>query len=721
MARFLRTETNSSGGHSRLRPPTVVGTVVYFARPIEGYLTPPRSRNHRTVGTKLRPPAVVLVPQKPPRPILVTLAAKQPAHDPRRATDASVFHPAVIDASLGQQGGIGIWLAPSFRGRAKSRLSPPAVVTQPSTQVFFGPETKLVRIRPRRTVARLRPVPAAFRPIGFKIEVALAYSKRGKPKSILRKPTLIDLRPQVYFLSVTLAPSKRGTPKSRLEPPTVLAVTSLAAPTVVSLARIRPVRTLSRVEPPTVVFTAVELSGPETTLAPSHRGRTKSVLARPTDLVDAADLGFVRVHRAYSLRGKAKSRLAPPTVVGPILARPAAIYLAPSFRGIPRSRLEPPTVVAPFIARPTDITLARIRPPRTTWLLGKPTDLVDQADLGFLRVHLAYSKRGTPGSKLALPTVVFTAVELSGPEVTLVRIRPPRTIWLLRPPVAGAAQLKAEYDLRVTLAYSLRGKPKSKLRPPVVVTAATPYFRREPVALAPQRRGKAKPFLNPPVVVGAFSARPVAVHLAPSRFPTPKSSLPQVVYAARVYVPIQVTLAPAPRQGRRPIWVLQAPTVVRPRFVAVPIQVTLAPSHRPKPGFVVTHAPVAKPPFFAAPISISLARITPPKRFYRLSPPALVGAGIFFRGIQTHLAYSLRGRPIYRLTLTEVQITECYGVVSCGFTFAAEVCGEVTAATVTGATSSGATVSGGDTAATAEGASESRGTVSGRDEQREGC
>jgi hypothetical protein len=332
-------------------------------------------------------------------------------------------------------------------------------------------------------------------------------------------------------------------------------------------------------------------------------------------------------------------------------------------------------------------------------------------------VHLAPSSRGKPKSFFVRTPIAFLAVEIYGPETTLVRIRPPRTMWLLGPmgppavvyapirthlaysrrgapksflPQASlyAPQPKAEYDIKVTLAPQRRGKPKSFLRPPTRVNAATPYFRKLPVTLAPQKRGRPMSFLRPPTVVQYFVARPTLVSLAPSRFPRPKSRLFGYVVAARVFAPISVTLAPS-------------------RFPT--------PKSRLLPPAVVTAAFIQINP------TVWLVKITPPPVRSRLSPPAVVGAGVYFRGILTHLAYSVRGKPMYRLSFTAIAVEECYGDPMCGFDFAADVCGADGAATTVGSTAVTDNVSGSDVAATVEGASASSGSVTGDDARREGC
>jgi hypothetical protein len=874
MARFLRTDTNSSGGHSRLfnnlvapakplpplPPPIVVvlaakpdrspnginkrrqaksglgEPVVVFTpegvvyEPIAGYLAKPRDTRPQTIS-RLSPPRVS-APTAPfvARPPIVHLAP--PPRQARKAL-SGLGAPKVVQPNSSYPQGPMVQLAPSSRGKAKPRLLPvpaafrpvgasikhlayaptraransrlfPPAVTTAVVAVYYGPTVTLAPSRAGKAKPRLLTVPAAFQPFRPAI-VHLTYAPtRARAKSHLSAPAVVAPVLARHILE-SLAPQKRGVPKSILRPPAVVGPI-LARPIDVTLVRIRPPRTSWQLRRPADLVDRDDLGYVRTHLAYSRRGRPESrlappavvapvlaraidvtlvrirpvrtnyVLRRPADLVDRDDLGFVRVHLAPSFRGEPKSALRPPTVVAPVLARAIVVHLAPSFRGVPKSRLEPPAVVAPVLARPIEVVLARIRPVRTNSVLRRPTDLVDQQDLGFVRVHLA---RIRPVRTLALvrePVVIDLRPQTYFIDVTLAPSRFPTPKSILREPPKGTPQPAPIYPLFITLAPQRRGKAKPFLRQtiyaarvyaPITVSLAPSRFpqprsilrkpavvapvlaRREIIWLAPQRRGIPKSILRkpavvapvlaqpivvtlarirpvrtqavllPPTVVGQFAARAIEVTLAPQRRGVAKPFLREVIYGARVYAPIRVILAPSSRLDRAPHSRLAPPTVIG-RFIARPPIVHLAPSRRSKPGFVVTHEPVRRAAFVAAPVRVTLARIKPPKRFYRLSPPAVVGAGIYFRGLDVTLAYSLRGRPMHRLTLTATSIHECYGTVSCGLTFAAEVCGEVTAATVTGITS-GATVTGGDSAATVEGASEARGTVSGRDEQREGC
>ena len=159
------------------------------------------------------------------------------------------------------------------------------------------------------------------------------------------------------------------------------------------------------------------------------------------------------------------------------------------------------------------------------------------------------------------------------------------------------------------------------------------------------------------------------------------------------------------------------PTVVSP-FVIPTITIWLAPAIKTKTISRLTLAVEGIAPH--RPIKVTLARITPPPTRSILFPPAVIGAGIYFRGVLTHLAYSVRGKPFYRLSLTKNVITQCYGIV-CGTDSAAEVRGSDSGPTVTGSISADATVKGSDYAAKTTGSDEASSKVKGSDERREGC
>lgn len=773
MARFLRTETNSSGGHTRLGAPEAVGGAITFDGP-RVRLVDPLSGNllsRRRARAFLRPPAVVAAAAVLPRPVHVQLADVEDrvAHNLRQRRSSHLFiRPIVVDAAVAPLGSVAAQLAASRRGTPRSVLRPAAVVSAPA--VFTGPTVALAPKVPKRTVYRLsaptsvggaitfdgprvrladpldpnglrrrkpsyqlgRPsVLAAF--VAAPVAVTLAPSA-GQPRrtlSRLRPPEAIDLTPQTQFVAVTLASARRGAPKSVLRVPAA-AVSFVARPTKVALARIRPARNVwllrrpadivdrddvgvlrvrlayslrgkpkPRLSAPAVVapvlarrilevlapqrrgvprsrLFAPAVVGPvlarsiDVTLARIRPARTAAVLRRPTDLVDQQDLGFVRARLAYSVRGRPKSQLSEPAVVAPVLARPLEVslarirpartvallrrpadlvdrddlgftrtHLAYSLRGRPRSQLSEPTVVGPVLARPVEVTLTRILPARTNPVLRKPADLVDQQDLGVVRAHLAYSLRGKPKPTLRPPTVV-APVLARAIEVVLARIRPVRTFADLRAPVVIDLSPQTKY-LAVTLAPSRFPRPKSVLREPPKGTPQPAPIYPVSVTLAPQSRGKAKPILRQTVYAARVYA-PIRVELAPSRFPRPKSRLLGVVYGARVYAPVATTLAPSRRGSPRSV--LRAPAAVG-RFVAAPASVTLAPGVRGRPASFLS--PPALLPELARKPGFSLARIRPPRVRSLLRAPTTVAQPFVARAVKESFARVRPRRTIWML------------------------------------------------------------------------
>ncbi len=329
----------------------------------------------------LRPPTVVTTAQAGvfygPK---VTLA-KTLDRLSRRRPHYVLRMPVVVTQDLARPTDIHLVAPRDRRPRTIWELRPPVVVTAAVAEAFYGPKVTLAKARPRRTtIAKLRPVPAAFRPVGS-VAITLAPSFRGKPKSRLRPPVVVNaaVTETFYGPRVELARVKqRGVPRSKLRTPGV-------------------------------VYDAQIYKGIGGTLAPPRATNppVHSILRLPRVVIPA--------QLFQGIGGK----LTPPRAT-----RPITIW-----------RLRPPTVVQPFfIARRTKVTLARIKPAPVHSILRKPTDLVDQADLGFVRVHLAYSRRGKPRSRLSPPTVV-QAFQARPIDTTLVRIRPVPTQHVLRRPV----------------------------------------------------------------------------------------------------------------------------------------------------------------------------------------------------------------------------------------------------------------------------------------------
>lgn len=708
---------------SRLSAPTVVGAGVVFA-PIQGYLTPLNYALRPKAKSVLRPPTTVVavvvyggphttLTRIRPRPVLSVLAP-----------------PTVID-NRPQTYYLAVSLAYSLRGKARTRLSPPTVV---ETRIYFGPS------------------------------VALAYSSRGVPKSRLRPPVVIDLRPQTYYLSVTLAPSERGVAKPRLAPPAVIsrdtffgpavnlaasrrpkARYGLAAPAVVFIAEpvLYPVsvtlayslrgKPKSRLGRPLVVG-AVVYYGPSVTLAYSRRGQPKSVLRKPIVIDNSPQTVYLATWLAYSRRGAPKSRLGPPAVInrdtffGPSvnlaysrrgraragLAAPAVVFIAEpvlypvavtlaySVRGKPKSFLRLPIVVGEIVYYGPAVTLAYALRGAPKSRLSAPT-VISRAVFFGPAVHLAYSRRGATKSELRAPTVIDLRPQTYFLSVTLVRNKPQPTTTRLSPSTVTVALPRAERDLRVYLAYSVRGRPKSILRKPVVIDLR-PQVYYLAVALAYSRRGKAKSRLSfvagrkvvyfgpkvtraysrrgrpesrlaPPVVVRTFIARPVFVELAYSRRGRPAYELkPPTVVGPVLARRIAVTLAYS-RRGQ-PKSVLNPPTKVTP-FFARDILVTLAPQARGKTRSLLVPPAVVRE-FIAQPLRVHLTPSQTRGAAYGLAAPAVVAIPEpVLYPVSVTLAYSLRGRPVYFYTGITLTIFVPPAGDVCGFDIAESfVCGD---------------------------------------------
>jgi len=641
--------------HSTLRPPAVVAAGVAWHGPGTVYAKEPlRSTRRRKTEYFLRPPLVaagavfagpevrltrIKVPlsQAVLRPPIDTIGLEDQGQVSiwltysRRGRPVYVLRKPTDTIGLEDQGQISTTFAPQRRGEAKSALRPPTVVA--SADVFYGPQ------------------------------IWLTYSRRGKPLSGLSRTPAV----QVYALGgimLSLAPQRRGQAKSRLALVLVAAQAQIYYGPAVHLTRIRPRRTLWVLRPPTILQTNLPAA---VTLSPQRRGQPKSRLFPPQVVFLAVELSGPKVALAYSRRGQPKSDLKPPTdTVGLEDQGQISTTLAPQRRGVPKSRLRPPTVVflAVEIYGPV-VALARIKPPSTISVLRPPTDVSDQQDIGILKTHLAYSRRGT--AKYVLRPFSARAFEVFfGPKTTLTRIRRVDTFALIHGPTAVIANPVAPLVVHLTysrrpvakselrgpavaavqpfrgllvhltysrrpvtksslrppavvapvvsygplqwLTYSRRGTPKPFLKPPTVVFSPPAYQQVLPPVLTYSRRGTAKSFLKPPTRVFPFFARQTQVFLAPQSRGVPKSRLfPPTVLKTNVPLSINLTYS---RRGR-PIYDLRPPQVVRLAIEIYGPAVELTYSRRPK-----TRS--------------------------ELLPPTVVGRAPF-RGLLTHLAYSRRG------------------------------------------------------------------------------
>lgn len=568
-------------------------------------------------------------------------------------------------------------LAPSSYGVPKSRLFPPAVVTYPT---FYGPSVTLVRIAPVKTAAVLNPAVVVHLAVEiYGPETALARIRPVRTIARLFPPTDTKGLEDQGKVRITLAPQRRGVPKSRLFPPTDTVGREDQGRVRVTLARITPPPTQALLSKPTVVFPFI--------------ARTTVVALAP------------------SFRGTPKPFLAPPVVVDAFIARALLVTLAPQRRGAPKSHLTPPTVVFPFFARQTSITLAPQRRGVPKSLLSAPAVIDDRPQTYYLSVSFALIKPQPTTTALRPPTITFPAnppVDAIA-EIQLVRIRPVRTRYALRKPVVVQAFIQR--PLAITLAPQSRGVPKSTLFPPTDTRGLEDQGKVE-TTLVRIRPVRTISSIKPPTVVRYFVARPTSITLADPGKPRTRSLLlPPAVIGIRPFRPLLVSLAankPQPTVAR-----LSAPTVVFPVFFARPVAVTLAPHSRGVPKSALL-PPAVEGIAPHRPILVQFARITPPPVHSKLFDPAVIGDGIYFRGILVHLAPSSRGVPQYWFTFVP-SLKVIPGQV-CGYDeAAAEVCGDEDSAKVSGSTS-GASVSGVDSAGVKVEGGDSGPKVTGRDE-----
>ena len=471
-----------------------------------------------------------------------------------------------------------------LRRKVQSNLRPPSVTRQLATFTASPIKVKLVRQRPPKRTAYLSPPVVIFAAAAGppqRTATHLAYSRRGVPFSKLRGPVLVTatrLAPPIRTKLVRARPPKRT---AYLSPPVVIFAPIIFLPKVSAhLAYSLRGRGAARLLPPQAVATATAaLSAPiEVKLAYSRRGRPVSHLSPPTVTTQVATLAApITARLAYSRRGHASSRLAPPTVVGPILAAPILARLTYSRRGRPLSALRAPTVVGPVLARPLLVRLVRITPPRVHSTLRPPTDTVGLEDQGRVKITLAYSRRGRPLSTLREPTVVAPVVVLHEDIEHLAYSRRGAPKSRLSAPTVVAPVLAP--PIIIHRAYSLRGRPLSILREPVVV--APVLAQPTVVSLAYSSRGKARYQLGEPTIVSVFVGPPIAAHLTYSRrgVPKPKLNAPTVV-APVLAAPVATALAYSLRG--HPKSRLAPPTVVAP-ILAQPIDVHLAYSRRGRP------------------------------------------------------------------------------------------------------------------------------------------
>lgn len=341
------------------------------------------------------------------------------------------------------------------------------------------------------------------------------------------------------------------------------------------------------------------LGSPVLTLAPVPSGLTQQQQTVGVTLVAVKN-------SRYDTARAPRSKLGPPRVVAPpapsILQQQTVVVKLP-----PRARIDlgrrgtharlPAVVFQPlaFFASPVRITLARIRPRKADSFLTKPTTLQ-----------------------------TFT-----GPQVHLVRTRPPRTHAEVTPPavVRVPSVEQREQTIQVTLAGGLRAN---------LARRASRVELRAPAVL--------QTFAGPQVELVALRARSERIRRQPD------SRLPQIVYpvvAGVFYGPFVHFAVPIAR--RRTAGKVGAPQVVFARTdVYYGPLVHLAPSRRPKarselsPPAVVT---TATPAFYGPQVHVVRAR--PLKVRNVLGEPTVLQV---FPGPQVHLA-----RPTRPRTRSELQ------------------------------------------------------------------
>jgi len=687
--------------------PTYIVAAVILPE-IDGYLTPPRSTTW-PFRSKLNPPAVVKAPFVA-APIATTLAYQRRGLAKSRLSNfvvPSIILPE-IDGYLTPPRSMS-WPtrsklsppAPDFRvafvatpiaatltyslaGKPKPRLYPPVVVgpvLAKPIDTTFAPSP----LAARKPFSRLQDpavVDQALTSVPPSV-TALAYSSRGLAKSRLRGPTVVGLvlaRPTLLHLAY----SSRGTAKPRLLPPAVVAPI-LARPELVHLAYSSRGTAKSRLRLPSVV-SPVLAAPTATTFARIRPAAVHSILRRPTDLVDQQDVGAVSATLAYSVRGNPKSRLQKPVAVGPVLAPPTLTSLAYSSRGKPKSKLHSPTAVGPVLSRRRIEHLAYSVRGVAKSRLGIPSKFAAQPRaVTVLLVHLAYSLRGKPKSRLQGPTVVTPAAAFLRPiDTTLVRIRPPATIARLRRPT-DTTGIEDQGSVAVTLAYSSRGKPKSKLSLP---TRVAPVLARTiDTPFAYQSRGKPKSRLRPPAVVGQVLARPTLVSLAPSHGGVTHSIVRPPALLPGLPRAILTVLSPSSR-------CLAKSVLLPPTVLGVPSAGTL---------------------------STTFATIKPPPVHSRLTLTAIVQPTPTSVTISTTFA-RIRPRPTLTILRPGVVIHPCFGVGIGTITAAAD--NAIVDAPVAQSSSSivaGAAAAGSITAPSTIGTARPSAENDISDEQREGC
>lgn len=427
---------------------------------------------------------------------------------------------------------------------------------------------------------------------------------------------------------------------------------------------------------PVVVGAGIAFHGPSARLAntalnkraPVAHTLNFPVVVRPLASVQIGSL----VSLAYSRRGKPSSHLSPPATVTPqatALARSIDVTFAVSPRQVRRASgaLRRPVVIGAGIAfhGPSTRLVTPVNQRRAVSArLFTPTVVIPTAALARpLVVSLARSKRGRSLPHLSVPTVVGAGVTYRGLGIRLVYPANKRQLVAhrLSPPVSVTPQAPVVTTIALTKVRSHGGRTRSVLRAPIVVGAGIAFHGPSIRLVSPiNKRFAVRTLLAKPVVVTQVAAltAPISTHLAYSKRGHARSILftPSTVGNGLAFYGPGVRLV-APINKRAPVaHRLSAPTTTAPvAALARPLDTTLV---RGRAGVA---KPVLRAPavigggIYFRPIDTTLSRTKVPQRFARLAPPTVVqSAALLFFGPKVKLAPSKRGAPRSRLSAPAV-------------------------------------------------------------------
>lgn len=445
-------QTTLRASLTRTRPRHTIGTVLRPPATLEPYSIQlaERTIRARLVKTRPRPTTKALRPPATLEPWSVALEERTthvwlvPARP--RKTIHFLNPPTIIrvPSVIQQQQTIRTEIVRGRRPKTTTRLSPPAVVTAVVTQIFYGPQSHLVRIRPPRTRWTLEP-PTTLQ-VFYGPRSVLTQIRPRPTVEKLRGPTVVrvpSVEQQQQQIRVWLTRGRAGKTDYRLFPPQVVRVPSVEQQeqTIrVELVRTRPRPTVKTLRPPVVVR------------VPSVEQQQQTIR-----------------------RWLVKARPRPTTTV---LQPPAVI------------QVNPPVDVT------INVTLIRTRPRRTLFLLRPPVFYKAKSDP---RRWIVRTRPQPTQTVLGKPTALLT---FQTGEKALVRTRPRHTIWTLRP---AAVQRFAPLVTtpRVVLTDQRRPQAKAVLRPPAVVRFP-PLVTQIRTAVVEARPRPTVRTLRPPTVLRVF-------------------------------------------------------------------------------------------------------------------------------------------------------------------------------------------------------------------------